>query len=488
MRNKRHIFVYSMALFFLAGGLQTHAAIAKNKSVQIAVGYSTITLNGPWRFHIGDNPRWSSSDFDDSEWETVNLTAPPGAHDSDVGLTGYVSGWDARGHTGYWGYAWYRLRLSIAGPQEDKLALLGPPDVDTSYQVFLNGRLLGGEGNFSHMPPLAYSIQPKVFPLPHTLINGGAVLLAFRVWMGPWYAGVPYAGGIHIAPVLGENHGIGALYRLQWLETVKGYIVEIIEALLFCLLAMMACSLIPFDRSDRAYLWLSAALLLTALQRANQALFFWWQFETIHEFELFIIVFVIPLSLAAWTLAWRAWFRPPQTPWMIPVVVLLTAEYVIAEFFSRSWFHGTFSHPVTTAFHDLILGVRMAFLLLLILIVFLGIKHHSRQGWYALPAVLLISVGQFAPELSALHVPGIWFPFGTGVSRTQFAYSAFIVTCGALFLHRLWSFAAKPGAIRTLLQVTDFKTFLKESGYPENTPACAPEKPATDNPENRYAP
>ena len=36
----------------------------------------------------------------------------------------------------------------------------------------------------------------------------------------------------------------------------------------------------------------------------------------------------------------------------------------------------------------------------------------------------------------------------------------------------------KVAAIRGLLQVTDFKAFLKASGYPENKPVCAPEKPA----------
>ena len=41
----------------------------------------------------------------------------------------------------------------------------------------------------------------------------------------------------------------------------------------------------------------------------------------------------------------------------------------------------------------------------------------------ALASFLLIAVGQFAPELLSLGVPGIRFPFGVGVSRTQFAYA-----------------------------------------------------------------
>jgi hypothetical protein len=57
-----------------------------------------------------------------------------------------------------------------------------------------------------------------------------------------------------------------------------------------------------------------------------------------------------------------------------------------------------------------------------------------------------VGAGLFAQELSALHVPGIWFPFGTGVSRTQYVYAAFDVVMFVLLLLRLLSFARKDGA------------------------------------------
>jgi len=41
--------------------------------------------------------------------------------------------------------------------------------------------------------------------------------------------------------------------------------------------------------------------------------------------------------------------------------------------------------------------------------------------------------------------------------------------------------ANKTDAIRAILQVTDFKKLLKESGYPAKAPACAPEKPVRLN-------
>jgi hypothetical protein len=41
--------------------------------------------------------------------------------------------------------------------------------------------------------------------------------------------------------------------------------------------------------------------------------------------------------------------------------------------------------------------------------------------------VIPLAIGQLAEELSLVGVPGIWFPFGIGVSRTQLAYAALIV-------------------------------------------------------------
>jgi hypothetical protein len=84
---------------------------------------------------LGDDPRWANAALDDAAWESIDMTPDPGSHDADVGLTGYVPGWSARGHSGYSGYAWYRLKTAISAPPEMLLALAGPPDVDSAYQV-----------------------------------------------------------------------------------------------------------------------------------------------------------------------------------------------------------------------------------------------------------------------------------------------------------------------------------------------------------------
>jgi len=62
-------------------------------------------LDGAWRFHIGDDPRWADPTSDDSGWETMDLSAPAASRDGDVGLPNYLAGWMAHGHPGYHGYA-----------------------------------------------------------------------------------------------------------------------------------------------------------------------------------------------------------------------------------------------------------------------------------------------------------------------------------------------------------------------------------------------
>ena len=437
--------------------------LSAERAIPIVLGTSVVPLNGPWKFHVGDDPRWAAPEFDDSGWETIDLTPAEGAHDSDVGLTGYVPGWTAKGHAGYSGYAWYRITVSVSAMQRTRLALTGPPDVDDAYQVFFDGRLLGSDGDFSARTPTAYSIQPRMFSLPKSAgalsaANAGVDVLAFRVWMGAWSVNEsPDAGGIHIAPAIGEKTAIDARYRLQWLETVRGYIVDAVEPILFALLAMMACTLIAFDRSDPAYIWLSAALLLTALVRANQVLFFWTQSESIQMFDVTRNGLLVPLGLGAWLIAWRAWFKlghPGRIPKVIGGLVLL---YTVAQLLSLATCPSVVPHAVYTMFHTLSVYMRLAFVLLLGRIVYSGVRHRGREGWLAMPAVVLISIGLFAQELSALHVPGIWFPYGTGVSRTQFAYAAFAVALFVLLLHRLRFFARHSSGVASTSQSSDLQ-------------------------------
>ena len=423
----------------LASPLPSHAA--GQQAVSIVLGHSTALLDGPWKFQTGDDTRWSDPAFDDSGWEAMDLSAPPDANDGDVGMTPYTSGWTAKGHPGYQGYAWYRIHLSVTPPAGETLALLGPWDVDSAYQVYANGTLLGGVGDFSGAAPVAHSNHyPLLLELPPDIARGGAMTLAIRVWMGPWAVAAPGAGGIHIAPAIGGKDAIAAQYRVQWLKIFEGYAVDVVPALLFFLMALMALCLWPLDRMDRTYPWLAAALVLSGIQRGNQAFFFWWQIETVQGFVIFILAFAASLSLGAWMLAWRRWFKLDAPAWLPKAVAALTVLLILAQLLGRPWMFGvTLPHAAGLTLHYLITWTRLGFLLVFLFTLYQGIRQRGREGWLSLPAMLAIGAVLFAGELSQLHLPGIWFPYGVGLSLSEIMSVVFDVLLFALLLRRLWS-------------------------------------------------
>jgi hypothetical protein len=403
----------------------------------VANAASLITLSGPWKFQTGDNPQWADPNFDDAHWETVDLTAPVGAHDGDVGLTGYVPGWAAKGHAAYKGYAWYRIHISLDSLNGNTLALAGPPDVDDAYEIYINGKLWGNAGDFSKPEPVTYSIQPRMLLLPDSLKNKGPVTIAFRVWMSAaTLSGDPEAGGIHIAPVLGEKSAIESKYNLQWRQTINGYIVDAVEPAIFILLAVMSFILYRSHNKKPAYLWLMIALLFTALVRANQPFFYWFQLESTHEFDLVTTVILMPLVIGSWLMTWLSWFKIDRSDLLSKIIIILTLLYMCSQLLGLTWLPDAVPHIL---FNDISNYIRLLFLGLMLYFIYIGVLQNGREKWLTLPAMLLISTGLFARELSELHVQGIWFPYGVGVSRTQYAYAAFDVIMLALLILRLRS-------------------------------------------------
>jgi hypothetical protein len=69
-------------------------------AAHVTLGQSAVPLYGPWKFQIGDSPIdpqtgkliWAEPDFDDSHWESMDLSPTPGIVDPYTGDTGYVYG------------------------------------------------------------------------------------------------------------------------------------------------------------------------------------------------------------------------------------------------------------------------------------------------------------------------------------------------------------------------------------------------------------
>ncbi|HJP64264.1 MAG TPA: hypothetical protein VJ844_12535 [Mucilaginibacter sp.] len=419
----KNFIIFTLTALFFTGSNVNAAAGNDNRS--------TIILNGPWKFKTGDNLQWAGPNFNDSAWETVDLTAPPGSHDGDVGLTGYVPGWAAKGHAGYSGYAWYRLKISLDSVKGNILALAGPPAVDEAYQLFVDGVLLGNAGDFSVPVPVAYSIQPRMFLLPDSIRKKRVITIAFRVWVSAaTLSQGTDLGGIHIAPELGKKSDIEASYKFRWRQTIKGYIVEVVE---FAIFIGLAITIAILRKPAKQHKWFIIALILLGLVRADQAFYYWLQVETSHQIDIITTVLLMPLVLGSWLMAWRGWFKLTRPVWIPPVIMVLTLLYMCGQLFSLLWVSDAVNHVTFQAISDY---TRLLFVLLLALIICLGIRRQGNQGWLFLPAVLLISTGLFAQELAELHIQGIWFPFGVGVSRTQYAYAAFSAVMFGLLIYQ----------------------------------------------------
>jgi hypothetical protein len=390
------------------------------------------TLNGPWKFITGDNMQYAAPGYDDSQWENMDLTAPHGAHDDDVGLSGFIPGWTDKGHSNYSGYAWYRLKIIPDSLPGSNLAFAAPPAVDDAYQLFINGSLLGSTGDFSDTVPKIYSIQPHMFLVPENIKKEKEITIAFRVWMGAASLGAG-AGGIHIAPTLGEKKHIEKKYRFQWEQTIKGYIIEVVWPVIFILLAITIFFLNRDSNPPRSCKWFITALILLGLMRLNQAVYFWFHIENSHQAVIVGSIILRPLVLGSWLMAWWEWFDLHKPKWLPKIIALLTLLFMAAQLLSISWV----SHSIHIYFPAIADYIRLLLLASLLFIIYMGMRKQGMKDGLVLVAALLMLIALFPKEISDLHIiPGIWFPYGVGVSRGQFFYMAFVFVMYAVLIRK----------------------------------------------------
>lgn len=415
---------------------------------RITLGQSMAVLSGPWRFHTGDNLDWARPDYDDSSWETVDLTPPARkaatqGMETTSGWLGSVPGWTKRGHPGYWGFGWYRMAVQVSAPAGEKIALAAPPNVDGGYQLFANGRLLGGTAEFrsGHRWQESHSAAlPTKFllpPQPDNKAGPATVVLAFRVWTGPGYLETyPEAGGLRSAPAIGGADAILEHTRLVDLEIVRVDTWHIGEGLLFLLLAMTAGGLIFFDRSDPVYRWLVVVFLLISMANSYEPLG-WLRLESDRTGTLFTTVLINPAISGVWVMVWWRWFRLSRPAWMPRAAAGLTLLYAASDAVQGRLLFEPGMHAAGTAALFASLAFRLLFFGLLILIVAWGIRRQGLEGWLTVPAVFLLGVGQFQGYLSALHIPPAVYPFGIRFSLHQLADLVLVAVLGILTLRRL---------------------------------------------------
>jgi len=148
-------------------------------------------------------------------------------------------------------------------------------------------------------------------------------------------------------------------------------------------------------------------------------------------------VLLSPLILAGWVMVWWVWFGLHRQRWIPWVVGVLLALLMTANTAGGDLFYTIVPHPVAAAFHVASLIIRLAFLLLMVLIVILGTRRNGLEGFLVLPAVLLLGISRFTSELAVLHIRLSWFPFGAQVGLGNIANLLLVLGLGVLLLRRL---------------------------------------------------
>jgi hypothetical protein len=124
------------------------------------------SLEGQWKFSVGDNMLWAKAEFDDSKWDDIRVP----------------DSWEDQGYEDYNGFAWYRKHVHLAQKFEDTPLYLNAGKIDDVDEVYFNGVLIGKTGSFPPAYISKYHENRRYF-IPKNLIKFGKDnVIAVRVY------------------------------------------------------------------------------------------------------------------------------------------------------------------------------------------------------------------------------------------------------------------------------------------------------------------
>jgi len=220
-----------------------------------------ISLDGMWRFHPGDSPKVPEVQ---SNGQAAKLWAQPGFDDTNWPLLRSDDSWSDQGYPNMSGYGWYRFIVHVPPGPQPKSLMLAP--IITSFEVYVDGRLVGRSGD---MPPHVIPntrMHPQVFPL--TLAGSSTsrdVLVAIRVWHSPMWAnyvgGGPYRGG-HLA---GDSSILEIEQHHQAVTRNSHFIDYYSYSIASGIIGIAILCLFLFRPAEREYLWFALMLLAQSM-------------------------------------------------------------------------------------------------------------------------------------------------------------------------------------------------------------------------------
>jgi Stage II sporulation protein E (SpoIIE) len=434
----------ALLVLFTLTSIGLRAANASTSDVgttQVTLGHSVLPLTGPWKFHIGDDAKWADPNFDDGDWEVVDLGAKKESLDPNMGFEGFSPGWTGKGHAGYAGYAWYRMRIRVQGADEP-LALLAPTDVDDAYQLFVNGHFIGEFGSFSGSVPTIYYSRPLKFALPADVLHqspDGTMEVAFRFYMAPRTLLQTLPGGMHGPPFFGYANAITAAYHVAWEEQYRAVSSILADSFLFFAFGFLILMLYVFDRTDKILLWPISACSTMAVLLA--VIFFSLTTQWLSALGQAILLSVLtPISIGLWLMTWLVYFGLEDRKWLRNIIVAVILWFgSTGLIFQLLMLRGPVSHVIFGAntineFVQTVVAWALA-----ITIAVLGWRRPNRERPALFLALFFYVLPTLDPVLRVLHVRTNWFPFGIPMVLSEFTDIAMLICFSVVLLRHFRS-------------------------------------------------
>ena len=455
-------FVYGDQKSASPGSSQSSAAAPASTTPTPAppVVHGILTLDGPWRFQVGDDLRWAERDFDDSRWPTISLSQSL----SDQGFEPYT------------GYAWYRIHLqpqqaaALGDTSTAPLELLLTPNSVGQLEAYVDGQEAGRTRGMTE-DPTEYQSHPieAQFSAPNA---AGVRVLAIRAWAGPT---VTIRRGLLERVQLGTQPEIADRLALasarEWNERV---LAPLFLAFLFSCVCALGTALYIAQRHHTEYLWLALLCLSVAIDASFESSYGSALISlTVYRiFSIFVGHIFMAITLE-FVLRFTA--TPPSrlVRGVQAAVLLLPLVYFV---------------HIDQIFEALTVAAEVLFLALVCVLLFRAWRRgRNEAGVMFLPFILAATAGSadtvldyaaykhWLPDRFASH----HFHLGPAVFSTgAIAYSIFLVSLVAVILYRFIRVSqqeqranAEVSAARSVqallipTQLPSNKNFMLESAY-----------------------
>ncbi|MFP5235256.1 MAG: SpoIIE family protein phosphatase [Acidobacteriota bacterium] len=276
-----------------------------------------VSLDGLWRFHPGDDPRWADASFDDSGWSL---------------LKGGKS-WDRQGFRGLSGFAWYRARLVIPAGAPPQVLHIPSLAIATNYQVYADGKLLP---SCSSNPVTAlYVPHARDCQVSAPSAQSQTIELAIRVWHWWWWAEYT-PGGLHGNLLLGARerilqHAAMENQSFAWQRATAADVLTI----LYLLAGLSAFALYLLRQREKEYVWFAAFAVLYAVSKGWAT---WYAFHNIGIWPQNLIQNAIDMADALSWIAFLYYLLRPRRGWLFWAAIgLVLLGLVMSGMAAAGW-------------------------------------------------------------------------------------------------------------------------------------------------------